>query len=932
VNLTARLMAKAEPGQVFVTESVLSASRTKFAVTPVEPFMVKGKARPVAASLLGEVTSDDVTEQDETDTPLVGREVELREMARLLAAARAGRGHLLEIVGEAGIGKSRLVQELRNRAHGLTIRSALCEEFEANTPYFAFRHVLGALLGIPPDMAGPAAGRQLAAIATDRAANVLPWLPLVAEVIGADIRNTPQVRDLDPKFRPDRVAAATIELLAAVVASPTLVVVEDTHWMDEPSARLLDRLSRVVHELPLLVCTTRRELQTGYAAQDSTHSTTLRPQPLDESVAASFVVALTDDAPLAPHDIEALARRSGGNPLFLRELVAAARTAGSLDELPDSIDAVIVSRIDRLAAEDRALLRRLSVLGSTFEVRLANELLGSDLTPGSALWRRLSGFLTADVPGVARFQHALIRDAAYSGLPYRVRQELHQQVGTTIERSAGADAAEQAGVLSLHFFNAGQYSKAWKYSRLAAERAQAIYANVEAAEFFSRATTAARKASGVTDTDLAATHEAYGDVNRRLGEYGAAIDAYAAARKLVAHPVDEARLLLKTGRVREVAGRYADALRWLDRAAKALGDAGDTSTVGQRAQVAVAFAAVKYAQAKPRDVITRAQQAIVDATSSGDRDALAHAYYLLDAAHVALGDLLSATHSADALALYEELGDLWGQGQVLNNLGCYAYWRGEWDEALRLYERGRAARERIGDAVNAAYGTLNIAEILSDQGRLEEAEPLLRQTLRIWRAANDRVGVTNALAHLGRVLYRGGRYDQALEMLTEARELSTTVGRYGDAVELGGRIAECHLLAGDANRALDMATETIGQMRTVGGAAVHAPLLHRVRGQALAVLGRRGEAQTSLQESLDAARRRGADYEVALTLRPLAALAQAAGTSPGELLDESALILDRLGVVRVFEPASLVASSDTVSALVPTQSGAERPQPMEPTP
>ena len=265
---------------------------------------------------------------------------------------------------------------------------------------------------------------------------------------------------------------------------------------------------------------------------------------------------------------------------------------------------------------------------------------------------------------------------------------------------------------------------------------------------------------------------------------------------------------------------------------------------------------------------------------------------------------------------------------MLNNLGCYSYWRGEWDAALELYERGRAARERIGDAVNASYGTINIAEILVDQGRLDEAEPLLRQVLRVWQAAGDRASIAYALGHLGRVAYRSGRTDEGLRLLEEALELSRDVGRQMDEIEIAGRIAECRIFAGDDRRALDEVTSAIERLKSVAGAGVHTAMLHRIRGFALLRLGRTAEAQAAFEISLEAARSRGVDFELALTLRPLAALAESSGWNAYELTRESERILTRLGVQRVFEPGFVVERAEA-TVLVPAQSGGQDDRPLE---
>jgi tetratricopeptide (TPR) repeat protein len=306
---------------------------------------------------------------------------------------------------------------------------------------------------------------------------------------------------------------------------------------------------------------------------------------------------------------------------------------------------------------------------------------------------------------------------------------------------------------------------------------------------------------------------------------------------------------------------------------------------------------------RPARAIKWCRQAIDDARTTGEKEALAHAYKILDWAYMEIGEVESAVYSRIALRLYGELGDVAGQGSVLNDMGAFAYWAGHWTEALDLYKRGQEAWKRAGDAVNTAFTTVNIAEILSDQGFFDEAEAMFKEATRVWQAAGYRGGVAYAKSNLGRVAARAGRFDEALRLLEEAREGSVEVGAIAEAVETEGRIAECHLLNGDANEAIAGIERALTHAKMIGGVAPPLPMLHRIHGWALMQLGKLADADLALNESLKAGRARKADFEIALTLRAMARLAALRHEDvPRELQTESALIMDRLGVVHVSEP------------------------------
>jgi class 3 adenylate cyclase/tetratricopeptide (TPR) repeat protein len=900
VNLAARVMSKAEPRQVLATAGVLNASATRFDLIELEPFSVKGKAKPVRAWAVGGPTGSRSREKTAVRLDLVGRQVELETLAHTLQRAREGSGRMVEVVGEPGIGKSRLLDELKDGSDSMTVLHATCEAYTSSTPYVVWRELLRDLLHLrwedTDDVVLGSIRERIEALDPDLA----PWLPLIALPFDVEIQPTPEVEMLGEEFRRPKLNEVLLRFLGRVAPGPMLIEVEDAHHMDEASADLFLALAGAVEGSPWLVCLARRPGDEGFVGPEERGIVRLDIGPLDPQDALSMATAANRENPLTPHNLQVVADRSGGNPQFLLDLLDAVVATGSLEQLPDSVEAAATAQIDRLPPDDRVLVRRVSVLGLSFQPRMVDWLDPDGTEPHAdrAMWARLEGVFEDDGDGYKRFRRAVVRDAAYEGLPFRTRQRLHAAAGARYE-TEGTDTDEISGILSLHFSLAGDHEKTWRYARTAARRAEAMFAHVEAARLYGRALESGRRLPDVTQPALASTHEAMGDAYLLAGEFVKARLAFSAARKLVRDdPSREAGLCYKQARIEDAIGRFPRSLGWTTRARKIIDRAGDDEAIKQYGRLSAWYALVLQSEGRVEDSIPWAQRAIKEAEVAGDRQALSDAYNALDSAYLWLGRDTGGKYFRLALAIREEVGDLPGQSRILNNLGLGAYLRSEWDDAVSLWERAREACLAAGDPVGARAGTDDLAEIQAARGRYEEAEPILRASLREWRAFGHPAYLANCQRTLGTLVAHMGRFEEALELLEEARATFQQIGAQGDAIDVEARIADAHLMMGRTQQALDNANDALSRRGEEGDKAE--ALLERVRGCALAGLGCLNEARRAFARSLEVAESRGSDYERALALAALVRCGVAdIDPLPFDPETKAEEILSRLGVVAV---------------------------------
>jgi class 3 adenylate cyclase/tetratricopeptide (TPR) repeat protein len=927
-NLAARVMGKAAPGQVVATRAITERLHASFALQPLEPFRVKGKSELVHASVVGQSLLVDGSGPSTAKVPLVGRAAELGLLLAAVDDARAGRGRVIELIGEPGIGKSRLLAEVREQAPDLDLLVVEGSQYLAATPYLALRGPLHRLLGVAHDVGETGLRLALDEVVLSRAPHLAPLAPLIGLAFGVEMPDTDTTAVIGDAFRRDRLNDAVRELLQLLLPGPTLLLFDDTQWLDDASVGLMQHLLSRLTERPWALILARRPDAPTLATRATDQVTTLELGPLLPEAAHALVTAAAGGVPLRPHVRQALAERGAGNPLFLAELVRATISGGDPDALPDSIEATVAAAIDQVPAADRSHLRLAAVLGRRFALDLLQSMLGEEReleAPHAAtdVVARLGRFLVQEEDEV-RFSQGVVRDVAYEGLSFRRRRLLHGRAGDLL-LAEGVDQREDlAELLSVHYSVAARHEECWRWARLAAERSRRAAAPVEAALHLRRALEAARHL-GSAAPDVASTWESLGDVCVMIARHDEAKIAYATARRLCRdRRLELVELHIKEGRLRSKLGSLSAPLRWYSRGLKLLED--EPPSAARRrleGQLLAAYAGSRLDQAKFKQGLPLLERAVELASVLPDRETMAYAYYLLEWGYSELGLPGAEAYGALSLALFDGLGDGQGQFRVLNSQGASAYYAGRWAEALDLYERAYRACERSGDIVKTQICSHNIAEVLSDQGLLEEAEPRFHEALSTFRATDYAFGIAQTTSDLARMLVRGGRGEEAAPAYAEARRQFKSIGADALVLETDAREAERLVYVGLPAAGLALVEETmerlgggLGRAASAGGQGALIALLKRVAGYALTILGQPTEAISRLEQAVRAARDAGVKFELALSLDALAVVGAGAGAGAGissttvqVAAEEARDIFRRLDVVLVSRPPMIPGAS-----------------------
>jgi class 3 adenylate cyclase/tetratricopeptide (TPR) repeat protein len=888
-NTAARIASKAPAGLLYAHPSVLDQSLTLFEVRPAGPFTFKGKKVPMLVYDVGREIGPRRREGLQVDA-FVGRPNELALLRDAIASCEAGRGAVLSIVGDSGIGKSRLLREAVDALPQERVVALRAEPYGANASFKLLREPLRELLGTEGVDAQTSAALLLQVVSRS-APDLVPWLSLIGDALQIDVEPSAQVIALQPGFRAERRALALIALIAAHRPGPLTFVVDDAQWTDEASSELLSHVARACRERAWLMLVARRDTETGFRPGPDIE---LSIGPLPDVESRRLVELATEAAPLRAHDVDEVVRRSGGNPLFAMEILRTAREVGSLDAVPLSLEATLAAQIDALDVNARRLLRFASVLGRSFARAVLEDLVRSqDNTTSLDALARLDEFLEANGSEL-RFRNGLVRDTTYESVAFRLRTKLHALAGETIERGS-ADAADNADALALHFSRAGDASRTWRYARHAAQRARKTYANIDATRYYEMALAAAKRLPALDRDEHVKTWTELGDTRELAGLFADSLDAYRRALRLAGDdPIVRADLLFGRARAKERAGEFSSALRDLSIGLRDVQHATAPEAAGARARLRSFAAMVLFGQDRPRKALAEARHAVDEARRCGEQVSLGRALIVLDLARTALEGPGSGEHLQEALRIFETIGDIRMQANVRANLGFLNAHACRWDEAISWLQSGRELDLRTGDSVGGAYAGLNIGEILVNQRRFDEAQALLQEARRAMRAAEFDEGVAIIDIQLARIAIERGQPAQAEASMAATAAEFARLQKHAFALEATIVLAEALLArsrASDALVLIERAALAAGQ-----DAQLARPKTARVRARALAALGRTMDVDEELAAGLDVARRHGLRYDEALLLATRAELAGSAnGISKAEETE------DALSALQIFE-------------------------------
>jgi len=773
----------------------------------------------------------------------VGRRHELELLHSRLASAMAGHGQVVGIGGEAGIGKSRLLFEFRQSLAGerVTFLRGRCLSYGSAIPYFPildmFRRNYRITESDRPEMITEKVRFLLQQVGMDPE----EWAPYLLQILGVK-EGTERLAPLPP----EAIKSRTLETLRqmSLIGSrerPTVFAVEDLHWVDKASEECFNSLVEGLGGARILFLWTYRP---GYQPpwMDKSYATQMALQPLSPQDSLSVVhsVLQTDQVP------EALAERilakAEGNPFFLEEL---SRAVGEQADhrltvaVPDTIQEVLLARINRLSDEPRRLLQAAAILGREVSLRLLGAIWEGPgvLDPHLRELTRLE-FLyeqTWAAEPVYVFTHALTQEVAYESLLIPRRQALHEAAGRALEALYADRLDEAIDRLAYHYSRTERADKAVEYLRRSAKKAAQGHAHTEA---------------------IRALQEALAHVER--------LPAQERDRQLLDLTLRQAYSLTLLGRFQEVQ-------ELLLRQQERLEHLQDPAVAGPYYFL---LGRVSLFLGNVEQAVQSAARSITEAKRCGDKATMGKAYYLLaQEAPLSGRGRQGIEHGQQAVALLEPTGQQWWIGQAHWVVGLNHAQMGEFEEALQAEARAYAIGEAAGDRqlqASAAWASGLIRALMGDwEAGIEACQRGLQHS-------PDPLSIAVALGWLGHAYLEKGDFAHAIPLLQQSVQ---KLGQFPFAQFQGWFmicLAEGHRLNGEIEKALDLANQ--GLAITKGAKSSYGVgWSQRALGRIALARGSLSEAETHLNEALQIFESLQARYDLGRTHLDLAAVAHAQG-------------------------------------------------------
>jgi class 3 adenylate cyclase/tetratricopeptide (TPR) repeat protein len=862
VNTASRLESASEAGQILVSRDTYRLAREAFTFLAMEPIRVKGKRDPLIVYELNRsrIAPGKARGLRDLSYAFVGRDHDMARLKDIFAGLMAGRGQTVVVTGEAGIGKSRLISEFKR---DITSREEVnwlegrCLAYTSSVPYGPFLELIRNHAGIRDEQSEDAARRRLDLAVSQFFPGDAESKAIIANMMLLKLSSeeTTLLKGIQGELLRQRIFGLMASLFTKLAEEhPTMLVIEDSHWADTTSLELIEHLLPLTERMPLaIICVSRTEtsetseawvrLTTKLRERHSDGFTDITLKPLSELGSIEMVELLLslESLPLALKEM--ISGRAEGNPFFVEELIRTLIERGALAQsedgaweatgliesvtVPDTLQGLLMSRLDRLPPQTKWLAQQASVIGRIFFYRVLLHMAERKTGVDDDLSRMETNELIrerARHPELEyMFRHALTQETAYQSLLAARRKELHCKTARAMEELFSDRIAEFLTVIGEHFLRGEAWERASEYLIQAGDTARQFFALAEARLHYARALDAL-------------AHLPPTENNRR---------------SLLDILIKQVDVSLFADSPEKNMARMSEAERLVQELPGPDGTPGSDQL--RLARVRYWMGRIHYVSNAMSEAIGYYRQVLAVAQKLGDPELLAFSSFSIGASLFFQGHLGKAEALfRQATTPFERLGDWTGWIRAVGLHGLTLAVSGSYEEGLAQCQRAFTRAGELNSLQWIGFTNLCLCAIYADAGNLSCTTETSRQAIEALEQSGDRLFIYLCYGNRSYAELCAGQFEAAAESMAKCQAVAQELGGqlyYADV--FAGYVAEIALGKGQVEQALSLAEQAVAMARKMGGIWGEG-VARSVLGRSLAAMNppRWDEAETQMAESL----------------------------------------------------------------------------------
>ena len=876
-NIAFLLQQVARPGQIVVSDKIFRVIKGYFNCKRLGEKKLKNKETPVTYYELQrerrKVTRLDVEEEEKVLAPFVNRKEDLNMMLDLFKRVKNKDGQVLCIVGDAGQGKSRLIYEFKKQIdlEESVFLESQCISYGKSTPYYPIVEILKMSFGISDTDSREKIRRVLEVRLKKLDRKLQAFAPILFKLLSLDKEEEP-LAGTDPEQAREMIFEALRSLiLSGSQIKPLIFVVENLQWMDSTSEEFLSYMVQSIASFPVFLILTYR---VGYAHPFGSRSylRQISLNRLSDSESKDVILSIVPKHRLPDDFIRLILDKADGNPLYLEEIIKSLMEKEIIVkqprgytlaedikniEIPDTIQEIVLARVDRLEENSKITIQAASVIGREFTLKLLarQRLLENQLKQYMKELKNLElvreKSLFPDIEYM--FKNTVTKDVIYGSLLLRHRKELHRKVAEAIEKIYGEKKDDYLEMLAHHYLHSDAVDKAISYLVKAGGKAKSVYANHEAIEYYRKALDYMDQNKGVWDDYRKEALQSLADLYDLIGDYSLAVKHYEQGIQLISSPIERSEVLRKIGMVYEKKGDLQRSLKCYEEA---------IGLISQKEHPLVA----------------------------------GRIYMNIGWIHNRTGDYGTARDFCNrALQLFRRGKNDSETAQALNNLSVIYELSGQWDLAEKLNEQSVQLIKKVGDQRKLGAFYISSGLLSWKRGNLKKAKNYFKKSLTIMEPIGSTLGTANASLHIGTLYVTEENLKKAFPLLNKSLAMFQKMGTRSKLCQNHIALAEAYVKKGELEKAEDQCMKGLEIALEVPYPFDEAKI-QSILGEIASRTN--GNAEEHFLKSMDIFSSLGRKYELALAMEKYGQMKMDKGqTKEGEkYVGDAAKIFKELGV------------------------------------